>query len=658
MTEPSIIFDEVNERQGVFTRRVFLLGGLTDGVMGILTGRLAQLQLVQNKGYLEQAKANQFHKNLIIPKRGLIVDRNNVTLASNRPNFRVMFTAAGVPNVDDALAAICTVLGVSEAKRAILKSQIAHSTPWQPIEIAEDLTWEQFSAVNIRTPELPGVTATMGDVRVYPYGGAFAHVIGYVQTASKADLEATKSQMDSLTMNPAFRIGKTGVEKALELQLRGRPGAEMDEVDHKGRVIARRPEEDIAATPGAEVMLTLDADIQNRAMEVFGEDSGAAVMMDCRTGDLLCLASSPSFDANSFVKGMPLHEYNALRAYDHNPLYNKALTGTFHPGSTFKMTVALSALDMGIGPETTHTCAGTWMYGNHPFHCDKVHGTLNMHDAIKHSCDIYFYQTAVAVGPDRMAAMARRLGLGGVFNIGIEGQSPGLVPDPAWKREYFKKNPNPQSRIWYPGETPSVGIGQGALTVNALQQCVMVSLLANGNKALMPRLIRSIGGVEQPSGAAVPDLKIPPEQIAIIHSAMWAVINDGGTAGSVPKIDLGPIAMAGKTGTAQVQGFGAGSRKTEGLGWKMRENAWFVCFAPADDPRYAMSVLVEHGGFGASAAAPKAREIMRVALLKDPQILERIKNPASFTPPVPLQAPAAPAAPAAADANPDEDSGR
>ena len=231
------------------------------------------------------------------------------------------------------------------------------------------------------------------------------------------------------------------------------------------------------------------------------------------------------------------------------------------------------------------------------------------------------------------------------------------MPDPAWKREYFKKNPNPESRVWYPGETPSVGIGQGALIVNALQQCVMVSRLANGNKALTPRLIRSVGGVERPSGAAVPDLKIDPVHIEIIHSAMWAVINDGGTAGSVPKIDLGPIAMAGKTGTAQVQGFGSGSRKTEGLGWKMRENAWFVCFAPADDPRYAMSVLVEHGGFGASAAAPKAREIMRVALLKDPEVLARVKDPASFKPPVPLTAPPPPP-PGAAPPPTDEDSGR
>jgi len=411
-------------------------------------------------------------------------------------------------------------------------------------------------------------------------------------------------------------------------------GAEMNEVDNKGRVVRRRAEEDIQPVAGAEVKLTLDADIQNRAMEVFGEESGAAVMMDCRTGDILCLASAPGFDANAWVKGVSQREYAALSAYERKPLLNKAFGGTYFPGSTFKMTVALAALTKGIPETTTHTCTGGWPYGGRTWHCDAAHGTINMHDAIRVSCDIYFYQTAVAIGPEVIAETARKLGLGGVFDVGINTpkQTPGTVPDPAWKREYFK-NRNKDQMAWYGGDTVSMGIGQGLITVNALEQCVMVSRLANVNrKALIPRLIKSVGDAEQPSGAAVPDLAFPPAHIDFIRSAMASVVT-GGTAASSAQLNLGPIKMAGKTGTAQSHGYGTGSRATLHLGWDQRDHAWFVAFAPYDDPRYAIAVLVEHGGWGASAAAPRAREIMRTALLKDPDIRERIKNPASFTDP-------------------------
>jgi penicillin-binding protein 2 len=516
MAEPSIIFNEVNERQGVFTRRVFMLGGLTAGALGVLTGRLAQIQLVETKQYVEQAKENQFRRTVRIPPRGVILDRNGVALASNRPSFRVMFTPAEAPNANEALDAITMVLGISDDKRESIRRDMAHAPKYRPIELAEDMSWEQFSAVNIRTPELPGVTVSDGNARVYPFGGAFAHVIGYVHAVSTDDFKRPGIVRNELTMNPAYRIGKTGIEKTLEVQLQGVAGAEMNEVDNKGRVVARRPEEDIEPTPGAEVVLTLDADVQNRAMEMFGGESGAAVMMDCRTGDLLCLASAPSFDANAWVKGVGKSEYQALLHYDHKPLFNKALNATFAPGSTFKLSVSLAALAKGIPETTTHTCGGAWPFGNHVYHCDKSHGTLNMHDAIKVSCDIYFYQTAYAVGPELIAQTARKLGLGGVFDIGIPEQTPGIVPDPAWKRQHVKWEPT-----WYPGDTVSIGIGQGMVNVNALEQAVMVSRLANvSRKALLPRLIKSVGGREQPAGSAVADLDIPPEHLEFVRNAI------------------------------------------------------------------------------------------------------------------------------------------
>ena len=294
-----------------------------------------------------------------------------------------------------------------------------------PVSVADDLTWEEFSRVNVRAPELPGVTADMGEARVYPFGGAFAHVIGYVSRVSEDDLKREGPDPDPVLLHPGFRIGKQGVEKALDAQLRGKAGAQKVEVDSRGRVVRKDLKGDVPAIAGKEVMLSLDADIQNRALEVFGEESGAAVMMDCRTGDLLCLLSAPSFDANQFVKGVPRSEYQALATYERKPLFNKALTATFPPGSTFKTMVALAALEKGIDPARTYVCNKAWSWGGRVWHCDEAHGVMDMHNAIRTSCDIFFYQTALSVGPDRIAEVARKFGLGETFNIGISGQKAG-----------------------------------------------------------------------------------------------------------------------------------------------------------------------------------------------------------------------------------------
>ncbi len=498
--------------------------------------------------------------------------------------------------------------------------------------VLEDLTWEEFSRINVRTPELPGVTADMGDIRVYPFSAAFAHVIGYVAKVSKDDVTKDGPNADPILLNPGMRIGKAGIEKTYDLPMRGRPGAKKVEVDVKGRVVREDPGGDVPSVPGQALQLTLDADIQNRALEVFGTDSGAAVMMDCRTGDICACSRAPSFDANRFVKGLTGPEYRALADYDHKPLFNKTVTATYPPGSTFKTMVALTALEMGIPASTQYTCNKAWSWGGRVWHCDSAHGTLDMKGGIAHSCDIYFYQLALKIGgPDPIAATARRFGLGQTYdNIGVPGQKAGLIPTTEYKRRYFPKDP-----VWHPGETPSMGIGQGYVNVNALQLCIMCSRIANGDKALYPRLVRSIGGVEQPPAAPAPALGIDKAHIDMLHAAMAAVVTSGtAAAGHVADLNLGPIVMAGKTGTAQSHGYGGGANIHGAQGaWNMRDHAWFIAFAPADDPRYAMSVLTEHGGWGAGASAPKAREIMRVALLKDPEVRARIEQPVPRAPP-------------------------
>ena len=627
--ESSLFLDEVNARQGLFQRRALVFGGLAGLGLVALGGRLMQLQLIEASRFRKLSEHNQFEFVLSPPPRGLILDRNGLVLASNRPDFRLLLAKDETTDVDAILARLATLLPLDPAHLDRLRDEIEAAPRKAPVAIVEDMTWEEFSRVNVRAPELPGVTADMGEVRVYPFSGAFAHVVGYVAKVSAKDVTKTGPNADPILLNPGFRIGKQGVEKAFDLDLRGKAGAKKVEVDVKGRVVRQDPGGDIPPEPGAPIRLTLDADIQNRALEVFGEESGAAVMMDCRTGDVLCMLSAPSFDANQFVKGLTGPEYRALSDYDHKPLFNKALTANYPPGSTFKTIVALTALERGFDPSRIYVCNRAWAWGGRVWHCDKAHGALNMHDAIKHSCDIYFYQVALSIGPDAIAATARKFGLGETFDIGIPGQKPGLVPDSAYKRRSFPKDP-----VWHAGETPSLGIGQGYVSVNALQLCVMCSRLANGSAALNPRLIHSIGDVAQPSGAAVASLPFAREHMDFVRSAMAAVV-ESGTASQYAQLGLGSVRMAGKTGTAQSHNYTGATQGAHGAhgAWALRDHAWFIAYAPHDAPRYAMSVLVEHGGFGAEASAPKAAQIMRVALLKDPAVRDRIVQPLPQAPP-------------------------
>ena len=631
MTGSPLLLDDVNARQGLFHRRAFLMGGLAGLGLVALGGRLAQLQLIEAGRYRLLSEHNEFEFVLTPPPRGLILDRDGVVLASNRPDFRLLLAKDETINVDEVLANLAQLVSIDEPRLHRLRAEIDAAPRRAPVTLAEDMTWEEFSRVNVRAPELPGVTADMGEVRVYPFSAAFAHVVGYVAKVSARDITKTGPNAEPILLNPGFRIGKQGLEKSYDLDLRGRPGARKIEVDVKGRVLNHDPRGDIPPTSGAPIQLTLDADIQNRALEVFGAESGAAVMMDCRSGDILCLYSAPSFDANAFVRGMSGPDYKALAEYERKPLFNKALTATYPPGSTFKTMVALAALEHGVDPARTYTCNKHWYWGGRSWGCDEAHGTLDLHGAIAKSCDIYFYQLALSIGPDPIAKVARVFGLGQTHDIGIPGQKAGLVPDTAYKRRAFPKDP-----VWHPGETPSMGIGQGYVSVNALQLCVQAARLANGKVALEPRLIHSIGGAVQGSGAQAPDLPFEPAHMAFIQSAMAAVVTSGtGAKGHVADLDLGPIAMAGKTGTAQSHNYTAGSRGQKGASgaWSLRDHAWFIAYAPADDPRYALSVLVEHGGFGAVSAVPKAAQIMRVALLKDPQVRARIVQPIAVSSP-------------------------
>ena len=623
--EPSIFFEDVNERQGSFLRRTFIVGGATALGITALIGRLGQLQVVQAQEYATLSSQNQFNFRMVPPPRGLIKDRNGVVIAGNRPSFRVLVVRDETKDLDQTLDLLGQVLpDTLERRRAIIRDVNAASK-FNPVPVKSDLTWEEFAKVNQYANELPGVMVDMNEARYYPFGGAFAHVVGYVAKVSDRDVKAIRDkgeQPPALLFNPSFRIGRQGVEKALDTSLRGEPGGNRVEVDARGRVVAEDIGGSRPAVPGKEVILTLDADVQNRALEVFGDESGACVVMDVRNGDILCMMSAPSFDPNLFVGGVPTKTYRALADYERKPLLDKTINGTFPPGSTFKPTTALALLEAGVDPNLTVVCTGAYRTGNRVQRCWGRHGVQNMHNAIKNSCDVYFYAMCNRAGVDNIRKAGLAVGFEHTFDIGVDNQKKGLLPSTEWKARTFPRDP-----VWHPGETTSVAIGQGAITVNALQLAVMTSRLANGKKALQPRLIKSIGGVEQPSGAEAPDLPFKPEHIEYVRQGMIAVANDrSGTAYRQSQLGLGDIQMAGKTGTAQVRNYGTGSRKSEI--WALKDHNLFVAFAPVDAPRYAVAVIVEHGGKGgATAGAPRAREVMRTVLLKDPDMRARIERP-------------------------------
>ena len=624
-SEPSIFFSDVNERQGSFLRRTFVLGGLTAVGGLVLTGRLAQLQVFQAHEYATLASENQFNFRLVPPPRGLIKDRNGVVIAGNRPSFRVLVVRDETKDLDQTLDLLGRVLPDTLDRRRTIIREVNAAPRFSPVPVKSDLTWEEFAKVNQFSNELPGVMADMHDARFYPFGGSFAHVIGYVAKPNDRDIKAIKDkgeQVPEILYNPGFRIGRQGVEKALDTSLRGEAGGNRVEVDARGRVVAEDIGGSKPAVPGEEVVLTLDADIQNRALEVFGEEAGSCVVMDVRNGDILCMVSAPSFDPNLFVTGVPGPIYRAWADYERRPLLDKAITGTFAPGSTFKPVTGLAALIKGANPDRRIHCSGGFYLGRR-FACHATHGSQDMRDAIKNSCNVYFMTLAVEIGPDAIANVAREMGFGQEFDIGIGGQKKGLVPDREWRR----RNPVRGDGKWYPGETPSYGIGQGALTANALQLAVYTSRLANGRKAVQPRLIKSIGGREQPPAGEVRDLPFDPQMLAILREGMNRVTDVGGTGFRNSQLGLGAVRMAGKTGTAQARNYGSGSRKGAGKPWSQKDHNLFIAYAPIDNPRYAVSVIVQHGGMGGgTAGAPRAREVMKVALLKDPEIRQRIEQ--------------------------------
>ncbi len=621
------------EKKEVVSRRAAIIGGGFGLLLAGIGARLFQLQIVEHGKYQRLAQENQFNTRIIAPLRGEIVDRFGATLASNRQNFRLLLLPNEVSDVENALARIRALVPIADDKHDRLLREIRRTRGNAAVEVVNNLEWDDFSKLNFELPYLPGAHPEVSETRNYPLGNATAFVVGYVGAVTDRDLGAPENENQQLLLRqPGFKVGRDGLERTYDRELRGVSGAMDVKVNAHGRVIEEIEDSIRPPEQGETLGLTIDADLQLAAMKALEGESASAVVVDIETGDILVLASTPAFDPNIFTKGIPSDLWRELNESPYKPLLNKPLGGIYPPGSTFKMVSAIAAMRSGIDPSFRVRCNGKFWFGNRFFHCWKKegHGTVDMRNSLKVSCDTFYYTVATQIDVDIIADTARKLGLDQTFELGIPGQHSGVIPDRAWKRRFYAGAPENQK--WFPGETLSVVIGQGSVSTTPLQLAVMAARLASGRE-VRPRMVRFRGDLELPIANAA-RLDIPEEYLQLAREGMYAVVNEpGGTAGR-SALDNKEWKLAGKTGTSQVYRItneerARGLTKPEDLPWARRDHALFVCFAPYDAPRYACAVVVEHGIGGARMAGPKAKEIMTAVMTKDPAKLKPL-SPAAL----------------------------
>ncbi len=602
ITEKSQVF--------TFTRRSFVLGAAQSGLAALLAGRLAYISIAENERYQLLSESNRVQMQLLPPRRGWIVDRYGQPMAINRSDFRVDLIPDRLKDPNRVLGELARLLQLPPEEIERIKEELKGAAGYQPVPVAESIPFEKYAAVTIRQPELPGVSALSSFSRFYPDGAAVGHLLGYVGTPNKKEYEAENKA--PLLITPGFKIGKEGLEKTMEQRLRGQPGARRTEVTARGKLV--RELATLQDKSGGVLPLTIDAGLQTFAARRLGNESGSVVVLDCLTGDILCMASMPAYNPNNFSDGISQNEWKMLRDDERHPLINKTLNALYPPGSTFKPMVAMALLGAGIEPDETVGCGGGFQLGNRFFRCLGRHGPMNMHRAIAKSCNTYFYSMGRRAGIDAISAMGERLGFGQKFDLPVVSQSYGTMPSAPWKKRRYEKSPKLIERPdWTESDTLNTSIGQGFVIVNPLQLAVMSARIASGRN-VQPRLI---GRDHKPAEP----LPFPKEHFDAVRGGMWEVVNGAGTAGR-SRLELQGIEMGGKTGTAQVRRI-TGSQRGQSGAWRYRDHGLFVCFAPTANPRYAAAVVIEHGMGGARAAAPVAKDVLTY-LFDKPRALEAL----------------------------------
>ncbi|MEM6781873.1 MAG: penicillin-binding protein 2 [Pseudomonadota bacterium] len=608
------MIEKDNERAKQFSRRAFVLGALQGGILCVLAGRLAWLQIAEGNRYKTLAENNRINIKMLAPSRGEIVDRFGVPLAVNKQNFRVLVTPEQTGDLKKALKKLHQIVELQEDTVERLLKQAKKSAAFVPLEIKDNLDWDQVAKIEVNLPDLPGLSIDVGEIRSYPFADSTAHMIGYVGAVNKKEL-ADEENKPVLKL-PGFRIGKTGIEKALDKDLRGSAGNVEMEVNVLGREVRELKRDN--GTIGSRVVLSIDAELQRYTQERLAQTkSASAVIMDVHTGALYALSSHPGFDPNLFTRGISAERWEELLANPAFPLTNKAIGGQYPPGSTFKMVTALAMLEAGVvNSRTTVFCPGHYDLGKDRFHCWKRggHGWVNMVSALAESCDTYFYKYSTEVGIDQIADMARRLGLDQKYGFELPEERAGLMPDKGWKQAYIGQK-------WQPGETVVASIGQGYILSTPMQLAVMTARLVNGGYEVKPWIIGTSGD-KASYKRQWEKIGLSKKHLDLVKRGMnAAMFAEDGTA-RASQIPTQGMEMGGKTGTAQVKRITMADRlagvKNEDLEWRFRHHALFVGYAPYTNPRYACAVVVEHGGGGSKAAAPIARDLLQMAQIRDP----------------------------------------
>ncbi|MBQ8869886.1 MAG: penicillin-binding protein 2 [Alphaproteobacteria bacterium] len=593
-----------NDKGKILLSRTMLMAIVNFFLLFILIARLYYLQVVDALKYKTLADENRISTRILMPIRGTIFDRNGIVLADNEQNLSAMIVAEQAPSIDATIAEFKKYIDINDKEEQKIRKEIKNHRKFVPVKLKDNLSWEEVSSLQLNTSSMPGIIIDQGVNRFYPMGQYTAHFLGYV-----GSVDEKEKNDDPLLMVPGFKVGKSGLEKFFENKLRGISGNVKFEVNAYGRIMKEIERNN--GQEGEALRLTVDANLQKYAQDTFGEHSGAAVVLDVHSGEILAFVSVPSFDPNLFTKGLSHEEWNKLLYNERNPLVNKAVTGRYSPGSTFKIAVALAALENNIvSKDKSFYCGGAMTLGNHKFHCWKHsgHGYQNVVEAIKNSCDIYFYEVAMLLGIEKIADMARILGLGNLTGVTLENEQKGIIPDKEWKLKRYGEK-------WQQGETIIAGIGQGYVQVTPLQLAIMTARVANGGYEIYPSFTK----LSLKDKAKIKKLPISNKNIEIVKQGMFEVVNgERGTAAS-SSFNINGIKMSGKTGTTQVRRISLkerqnGIKKDEDLPWSLRSHALFVGFTPHDKPKYAVAVIVEHGSSGSGAAAPIASKILQKAL--------------------------------------------
>lgn len=582
----------------IFNRRALILGAAQSGLTGVLILRLGYLQLWKHDEYATQSDSNRI-KPLIKPAaRGTIFDRSGFPMTKNEGNFRLFLYLDKRRSGSDIIAKLAEVLGLTESEKEILLDKVKNSRRKSIVSLIDSLGWDDLARIETNSHLLPGVSIESGVIRRYPYPDETAHFIGYVSLPSEKEIDDNDP---ALFMHPDFRIGKSGLEKTFDEALRGKYGVKYVEVDvHE---VPLRTLSNRSMVEGLRINTTIDFRLQRFVTERIKNDVASVVVMDVKTGEILSYASSPTFDPNNFVEGISKEYWQQLNEDSRKPLSNKPISALYPPGSTFKLMVALAALESGFNPATRFHCDGIYHLGRHPFRCwrKEGHGSLDLVGAIMNSCNVYFFNVANQIGYERFSEMARRFGYGEKVDISLYGSKSGLVPSGDWKQKVFKQP-------WVGGDTMNSAIGQGMLLATPIQMALVTARIANGGIPIKPYLIRNHNIFKQYDQLKDQPL-VQEKNLKIIHEGMYRVINEPGGTAYGKRIPIKDFEMSGKTGTSQV----ISKREDEmskGEYSNYANHALFVGFAPSHDPKYAISVVVEHGGGGSASAAPIAKDVM------------------------------------------------